>query len=121
MNGRNESCYNWVHIPEDRLKSNISRKAIHGENITIGMFFLKKGAKVESHKHVNEQMSCVLSGAVKFIMVDGKEYVVSQGMVMHIPPNVEHAAIALEDSVVMDVFSPPREDWKKGADQYLRK
>lgn len=121
MSGRSESCYRWADIPEDKLKPDISRRAIHGENLTISMFILKKGAKVDSHKHINEQMSYVLSGAVKFIMPDGKEHVVSQGMVMHLPPNVEHAALALEDSVVIDVFSPPREDWKKGADQYLRK
>ncbi|MEM1891436.1 MAG: cupin domain-containing protein [Nitrososphaerota archaeon] len=118
---RSESCYKWADVPEDKLRPDLSRKVIHGENVTIAMFSLKKGAKVDSHKYVNEQMSCVLSGAVKFIMADGKEYVLSQGMVMHLPPNVEHAALALEDSAVMDVFSPPRDDWKKGTDQYLRK
>jgi quercetin dioxygenase-like cupin family protein len=121
MSKRSVSCYKWADIPEDKLKPDISRKVIHGENITVAMFSLKKGAKVDSHKHVNEQISCVLSGAVRFVLTDGNEHVVSQGMVIHFPPEVEHAALALEDSVVIDIFSPPREDWKKDADQYLRK
>ena len=121
MSKKSVSCYKWADIPEEKLKPDISRKVIHGENMTISMFFLKKGATVDSHKHINEQISCILSGAIKFVLADGNEYVASQGMVMHFPPDVEHAALALEDSVVMDIFSPPREDWKKGAYQHLRK
>jgi len=121
MSKKSVSCYKWADIPEEKLKPDISRKVIHGENMTISMFFLKKGATVDSHKHINEQISCILSGAIKFVLADGNEYVVSQGMVMHFPPDVEHAALALEDSVVMGIFSPPREDWKKVADQHLRK
>ncbi|MEM3066047.1 MAG: cupin domain-containing protein [Nitrososphaerota archaeon] len=121
MSRKSESYYRWADIPEDKLRPDLSRKVIHGENMTVSMFFFKKGAKVELHKHVNEQISYVLSGAVRFFTADGKEYVVSQGTVMYFPSNVEHGALALEDSVAIEMFSPPREDWKKGTDQYLRR
>ncbi|PUA31132.1 MAG: hypothetical protein B9J98_07510 [Candidatus Terraquivivens tikiterensis] len=121
MSGRGESCYTWVNIPMEEIRPDFSRKVVHGENMTFSMIFFKKGARVDLHRHANEQMSHVLSGAVKFITREGKEYTVSQGMLMHFPPNVEHGALALEDSVIIEVFSPPREDWKMGTDHYLRK
>jgi quercetin dioxygenase-like cupin family protein len=52
--------------------------------------------------------------------VDGQEYVVSAGETIALPSNVPHDAEALEDSVVFDVFAPPREDWRRGEDAYLR-
>ena len=84
--------------------------------------YLKKGFIVPAHSHDNEQITYVLNGALKFWLgEDGsEEIVVSAGEVLHIPGNVVHKAEALEDTLDLDVFSPPREDWLSGTDAYLR-
>ena len=79
-----------------------------------------KGAVVPLHHHVNEQMSVMLTGKLRFV-IDGVESIVSAGEVMVIPPNAPHMVEALEDSLVLDVFSPLRSDWISGDDAYLRK
>jgi quercetin dioxygenase-like cupin family protein len=85
----------------------------------IARVLLKKGAVVPRHSHHNEQITYILEGALKFV-IDGKEIVVSAGEVLCIPRNMPHEAIALEDTVDLDVFNPPRADWLDGSDEYLR-
>ena len=80
---------------------------------------LKKGALVPEHHHVHEQMSQVLEGALLF-RSEGEETVVRAGEVMCMSPNVPHEVTALEDSVALEVFNPPRHDWIAGNDAYLR-
>ena len=80
---------------------------------------LKKGCVVPAHHHENEQVSYVIRGRLKF-EVNGKEIVLSAGDVLHIPSNVVHSATALEDTLDLDIFSPPRQDWLDGTDDYLR-
>ena len=84
--------------------------------------YLEKGFVVPRHMHENEQITYVLEGALKFWIGEdeGHEVVVSAGEVLHIPSNVCHKAEALEDTLDVDVFSPPREDWLAGTDAYLR-
>lgn len=98
----------------------LSRKFITGSRIMVVHVFLKKGCVVPTHKHENEQMTYILDGALLF-EINGKEITVSKGEVLHIPSNVVHKATALEDTLDLDVFSPPREDWLKKTDDYLRK
>jgi quercetin dioxygenase-like cupin family protein len=81
---------------------------------------LKKGCIVPLHSHVNEQLSYILEGALKFY-IDGKEIVVRAGEVLTIPPNMPHKAEAMEDTVDLDIFNPPRADWINKTDSYLRK
>jgi quercetin dioxygenase-like cupin family protein len=81
--------------------------------------FLKKGAHVPKHQHHNEQVTYILEGALKFA-IDGKEIVVHAGETLCIPSNMPHKAEALEDTVDLDVFNPPRADWINKTDQYLR-
>ena len=73
--------------------------------------------------HMNEQLSFILEGALRFLVGDdgAEEIVVRAGEVLHLPGNVPHEAHALEDTLDVDIFYPPREDWLKKTDAYLRK
>ncbi len=111
--------YRWADIPEEPLNPLLSRKLITRNRVMLSHVILKKGSIVPAHKHENEQVTYILSGALKF-EVNGKEIVIHEGEVLHIPSNVVHSAVALEDTLDLDVFSPPRQDWLDGTDHYLR-
>ncbi len=88
----------------------------------LSHIFLKKGSVVPLHQHDNEQFSYILEGSMQFWLQEegGEEIFVQTGDVLQIPSNVPHGAIALEDTLSLDVFSPPRKDWIDGTDDYLR-
>jgi len=104
----------------EQLNDKLSRQMISGENATISQLLLKKGAAVPRHSHMNEQYSWILSGALKFVF-DDREILVGAGEILLIPANVAHSALALEDTVDVDIFAPRREDWIRKDDSYLRK
>jgi len=110
----------WDDIAVEQLSSHIGRQFIVGTNVMIARVLLRKGAVVPKHHHHNEQLSYILEGALKFL-IEGKEIVVRSGEVLCIPPNVPHEAHALEDTVDLDVFNPPRQDWIDRDDAYLRR
>lgn len=111
----------WDEVPIEHLSDTISRQMISGERVMVAKVFLKEGAVVPKHHHDNEQVTFIISGALKFWMGDeGEEVIVRAGEVLHIPSNVPHKAQALEDTLDLDIFSPPRQDWLKGDDAYLR-
>jgi quercetin dioxygenase-like cupin family protein len=113
--------YTWSKVEQEQLKGTIMRRLITGDSMMIAEVLLKKGDEVPRHAHHNEQITFILSGALKFVLGDEeKETIVRGGEVLVIPPNVPHAAFALEDTVDIDVFSPPREDWLAKTDAYLR-
>jgi quercetin dioxygenase-like cupin family protein len=97
----------------------ISRQVLNGAGITLARLVLRKGAVVPLHSHVNEQISTIDSGSLRFV-VDGEEIVVKAGETLVIPPNVPHMAEAHEDCTATDIFTPVREDWVRGDDAYLR-
>jgi quercetin dioxygenase-like cupin family protein len=109
----------WNDIPEDALNPLAGRKALHGSAITVARFRFDKGNQVAMHHHANDQVTIVQSGAVR--MVVGEEVLqMKAGDMIHVPPDVPHGNEALEDTVIIEVFSPVREDWIKGDDSYLR-
>jgi len=110
----------WETLENEKLNATTSRQVIHGEKITVAKMHLKKGCVVPEHKHHNEQLSVVEQGSLRFKLGDA-EQVLGPGDVLRIPPNVPHSVVALEDSIAVDLFSPPREDWIRGDDAYLRK
>ena len=110
----------WKAIELEKLNDKISRQMISGENATVSQLMLKKGATVPRHSHMNEQYSWIISGALKFVF-DDREILVGEGEVLVIPANVPHSAVALEDTVDVDIFAPRREDWIRKEDSYLRK
>jgi len=113
--------FRWDDIAWDVLNERGMRKLVTGEKVMLAMFSFKKGGSVPLHRHVSEQVSIVLKGLLKFTMEDGSTYEVGAGEVFVIPSNMGHAAEVLEDAQVIDVFSPPREDWIRGDDSYLRR
>ena len=110
----------WKTIDIEQLNDKLSRQMISGENATISQLLLKKGAVVPRHSHMNEQYSWIISGVLKFIF-DDREILVGEGEILLIPANVAHSAVALEDTVDVDIFAPRREDWIRKEDSYLRK
>jgi quercetin dioxygenase-like cupin family protein len=116
------SHYRWDEIPEETLKPGLGRKLITGERMMIAHVRFNKGEVVPQHSHDNEQISYILSGALhfRFGAKGEQEMIVRAGEVVVIPSNVPHSAVALEDTLDVDVFCPPRQDWLAGTDAYLR-
>ncbi len=110
----------WDQIEAERLNEKITRRMLHGEHTTVAQIFLERGAVVPRHAHASEQFSLILSGCLKFIFDDGREVEVRAGQMLFIPSHVPHAAVALEDTLDLDIFSPRREDWMRREDTYLR-
>jgi len=109
----------WDEIKEEALTPLLTRKYISGEHMTLAKFFLKKGCIVQSHSHANEQLSTVLDGKMVFT-IDGQKIVARSGHTVCIPPFSTHGVEALEDTTMLEVFSPIRKDWIEGTDNYLR-
>lgn len=109
----------WDTVAVEDLNPLLQRHFVVGEDIMVARVLMKKGAIVPLHSHHNEQVTYILEGALKF-WIDGKEIVVRAGEVLTIPRNMPHQAEALEDTVDLDVFNPPRADWINKTDQYLR-
>jgi len=109
----------WKDVELEHLNPQIGRQMVVGDQIMVARVLLAKGAHVPLHSHHNEQVTYILEGALKFA-IDGKEIVVRAGEVLCIPRNMPHEAWAEEDTVDLDVFTPPREDWLSKNDAYLR-
>jgi quercetin dioxygenase-like cupin family protein len=109
----------WLTIPLEDMNPLLQRQFVVGQEIMLARVLLKKGCIVPLHSHHNEQLTYIVEGALKFY-IDGKEIVVHAGEVLCIPSNMPHKAEALEDTVDLDVFTPPRADWINKTDQYLR-
>ncbi len=115
--------YRWESMRKERVSDMLERRLITGERMMLAHVYLKKGCIVPKHSHDNEQITYILEGALKFwIGEDGAEEItVNAGEVLHIPPNVPHKAEALEETLDVDIFSPPRQDWLEKKDDYLRR
>ena len=109
----------WRTIPLEDLNPLLQRQFVVGQEIMLARVLLKKGCIVPEHSHHNEQLTYILDGALKF-WIDCQEIVVHAGEVLCIPAHMPHKAEALEDTVDLDVFNPPRADWINKTDQYLR-
>ncbi len=110
----------WNDVEIEAMNPLLGRQLIVGHQVMLARVLLKKGCIVPLHSHVNEQLSYILEGALKFY-IEGKEIVVRAGEVLTIPPNMPHKAEAMEDTVDLDIFNPPRADWINKTDSYLRK
>jgi quercetin dioxygenase-like cupin family protein len=123
MKSTKSTCtfYTWEETPLERVTDVIGRKLITGDGMMLAHVYLKKGSVVPRHQHHNEQFTYIISGALKFKLGEdgGEELTVGAGEVLHIPSNVWHEAEALEDTLDMDIFNPPREDWLNHTDSYF--
>ena len=115
------TLFNWESMPKESVTDVIDRRLVTGDRSMLAHVYLKKGSVVPRHSHDNEQFSYILEGALHFwIGEDGsEEVIVRAGEVLHIPSNVEHKAEALEDTLDLDVFTPVRQDWLDGTDDYF--
>jgi quercetin dioxygenase-like cupin family protein len=120
---RSVTWHRWEEMPREKVSPMLDRRLITGDRLMLAHVYLKKGCVVPKHSHENEQLTYILEGVLRFwIGEDEKEEVlVRAGEVLHIPSNVPHKAEALEDTLDVDVFSPPREDWLNKTDSYLRR
>ena len=109
----------WKDVELEQLNPLLDRQMITGDKVMLARVLLKKGCVVPEHSHENEQVTYILEGALKF-WIEGKEIIVRAGEVLCIPSNVPHKAEAVEDTVDLDVFYPPRQDWLNKTDSYLR-
>ena len=124
MPSKNQSTfYRWDSMKKERVSDMLERRLITGERMMLAQVYLKKGCIVPKHSHENEQLTYILEGALKFSLgEDGEEEItVSAGEVLLIPSNLPHKAEALEETLDVDIFSPPRQDWLDKKDDYLRR
>ncbi len=113
----------WTDIPAEALNPNLTRQFVSGSQSMIARIVLKKGTLVPRHSHPNEQIAYILEGALRFLLGDEsnpQEAIVRAGDILVIPADLPHSAEALEDTVDIDIFAPPRQDWIAGTDTYLR-
>jgi quercetin dioxygenase-like cupin family protein len=110
-------------MKKERVSDMLERRLITGDRMMLAQVYLKKGCIVPKHSHENEQLTYILEGALKFKIGDdgAEEIVVHAGEVLLIPSNVPHMAEALEETLDVDIFSPPRQDWLDKKDDYLRR
>jgi len=120
---RAATWYRWDQLPREQVNERLSRRLITGDQMMLTHVYLKKGCVVPKHSHMNEQLTYILEGGLRFLVGDddAEEIVVRAGEVLHLPGNVPHEALALEDTLDVDIFCPPREDWLNKTDDYLRK
>lgn len=109
-------------MPKEQVNDLLSRRLITGERMMIGHVYIKKGCVVPLHSHDNEQITYILDGALHFFLGEdeSEEVIVRAGEVLMIPSHLPHKAVALEDTLDVDIFCPPRADWLSGDDAYLR-
>jgi quercetin dioxygenase-like cupin family protein len=114
--------HRWDDLPREELGPLLGRRFITGGDMMIAHVYLKQGCVIPKHSHHNEQLTYVLEGRLRFTLGDDGEQVVDvgPGEVLCIPRDLPHSALALEDTLDVDVFNPPRQDWIDGTDAYIR-
>lgn len=115
--------YRWDDMPKETVTELLSRRLITSERMMLAHVYLDKGCIVPQHSHENEQLTYILEGALHFWIGENgeEEVIVRAGEVLVIPSNIPHKAEALEDTLDVDIFCPPRQDWLDNTDDYLRK
>lgn len=99
-------------VEEDSPVPLLHRKRVSGERILLAHVRLEKGCKVALHRHENEQVAYVVEGKVKWFLgepgtAEHREVIVEGGTVLHLPSNFPHGVDALEDTLIVDLLSPP--------------
>jgi quercetin dioxygenase-like cupin family protein len=122
MDQRSVTHHRWEDMPKEALSDVLERRLITGDRMMLAHVYLKKGAIVPRHSHENEQITYILEGGLRFWIGNDEAQVIDvlAGEVLHIPSHVPHKAEALEDTLDVDIFSPPRQDWLDKTDDYLR-
>jgi quercetin dioxygenase-like cupin family protein len=116
------TLHRWEDLPREELKEGIQRRLVSTERMMIAHVYLDSGAIVPRHEHENEQLTYILEGTLRFWLGEDDSQMVDvhAGEVLHIPSGLSHRAEALKQTLDVDIFCPPREDWLDGSDAYLR-
>src|SRR5436190_24069591 len=122
MEARTVTHHRWNDIAQDKLSEVMDRRLITGDRMVLAHVYLKRGCVVPRHSHENEQLTYILEGGLRFWIGPDESQVIDvlAGEVLQIPSQVQHKAEALEDTLDVDIFSPPRQDWLDKTDDYLR-
>src|SRR2546423_5534551 len=122
MDQRRVTFYRWEDMPKEKVSDTLERRLITGDRVMLTHVYLKKGAIVPRHSHENEQITYILEGGLRFWIGEDESQIIEvlAGDVLHIPSLVQHKAEALHDTLDVDIFSPPRQDWLDKTDDYLR-
>ena len=105
----------WSHIPAERVAEGVARQMIHGDRLMVCRLTIAAGTVTPIHTHVHEQITLVERGSVDFL-IEGERKTAHAGDVLLLPSNIRHGATMLDDEVVLiDIFSPPREDFLPGS------
>jgi unsaturated pyranuronate lyase len=114
--------YRWEDMPKEQLGPLIGRRFISTDRMMLSHVYLEKGSVVPWHEHENEQITYILEGTLRFWLGEDESEVVdvAAGEVLHIPSGLPHQAEALDTTLDVDIFCPPRQDWIDGSDAYLR-
>jgi quercetin dioxygenase-like cupin family protein len=122
MEERSVTFYRWSDVPKEKVSDTLDRRLITGDTMMLTHVYIKKGSIVPQHQHDNEQITYILEGGLRFWIGKDQSQVIDvmAGEVLHIPSNVFHKAEALEDTLDVDIFNPPRQDWLDKTDAYLR-
>jgi quercetin dioxygenase-like cupin family protein len=123
VNDARATLYRWEDLPKERLKQDLERRLISTERLMLAHVYLEQGCVVPQHSHENEQLTYILEGLLRFWLGADESEVrdVAAGEVLHIPSSLPHKAEALETTLDVDIFCPPRQDWLDGSDAYLRR
>jgi unsaturated pyranuronate lyase len=123
VNSATATRYRWEDMPKEQLKPDLGRRLISTERLMLAHVYLEKGCVVPRHSHENEQLTYILEGVLRFFLGEDESEVVdvAAGEVLHIPSHLPHKAEALETTLDVDIFCPPRQDWLDGSDAYLRR
>jgi len=123
VDGSGATHYRWEDLPKEALKPDLARRLISTERMMLAHVYLEQGCIVPTHSHENEQLTYILEGVLRFWLGEDESKVidVAAGEVLHIPSRLSHKAEALEATLDVDIFSPPRQDWLEGSDAYLRR
>jgi quercetin dioxygenase-like cupin family protein len=123
VNSASATLYRWADLPKEQLNPDLGRRLISTERLMLAHVYLEKGCVVPKHSHENEQLTYILEGVLRFFLGEDETEVVdvSAGEVLHIPSHLPHKAEALETTLDVDIYCPPRQDWLDGSDAYLRR
>jgi len=105
--------YRWGDVKLQQLGGGVTRRLIVGENLMLAEIFVPKGVRFPSHQNESEQITIYQKGRAVYESAE-QSVEASTGDILHIRPGVAHADRVLEDTVVLDIFAPPRHDWLKG-------
>lgn len=111
--------HRWDDVPRQEMAPGIQRRFLTTDRMTVARFALARGGVVPAHSHDHEQVSYVVSGALRF-RIAGQEILVRAGEVLQIPSWAEHSVEVVEDAEVIDMFAPVRQDWVDGTDTYFK-